>query len=186
MTASTIRARCLALPLVALTLAACGSDDDGSEDPPNRGSSAASGQLSKAELIARADEICADTAERIRARPTPTSLAGIEQFSEENANATDEGVDKLEALTPPDSVKAEYEAFIERAEIVAEQARDVAEAARANDISKVIAATENVASDAESQRLARKIGFKGCRSGSVSPLPPDTAVPDIPSQPPSP
>ena len=45
---------------------------------------------------------------------------------------------------------------------------------------------ENVTSDAESHRFARKIGFKVCRSGSVSLLPPGTSVPDIPSQPASP
>lgn len=178
------RTRCLALPFVALTLAACGSSDEGSNAPPSRGSDAASDQLSKTELIAQADKICSDTAEKIRARPMPTSLAEIAQFSEDNANANDEGVRKLRALTPPDSLKADYEAFTERAEMVGEQARDVAEAARTNDVNKLLSAAGNVASDVESLRLARKIGFKVCRSGPVSPLPPGGALPEIPSPPP--
>lgn len=182
----TIRARWLVLPLVALALAACGSSDEGSSDSPNRSPDAASDQLSKTELIARADKICGDTAKRIRARPAPTSLPDIARFSEENAKTSGEGVDKLKALEPPDSVKADYEAFIKRAEIVGEQARDVAEAARTNDINKAIRAAGNVSVDAESLRLARKLGFRVCRSGPVSGLPPDTAAPEMPSPPASP
>lgn len=181
--ALSIRTWRLALPLVTLTLGACGSADEGPNDSSSRATDAASDQLSKTELIARADEICADTAERIRARPTPTSLAEIQRSTEEAANAADEGVGRLEELTPPDSVRADYEAFIKRAEMVAGQAREVAEAAKTNDIRKVLAATGNVAGDAESHRLARKIGFKVCRSGSVSLLPPGAPPPDIPSQP---
>lgn len=184
MPALTNRTRWLAPSLVALTLAACGSSDESPGDPANRGSDAASDQLSKTELIAQADKICSGTAEKIRARPTPTSLPEIAQFSEGNANANDESVRKLRALTPPDSLKADYTAFTERAEMVGEQARDVAEAARTNDVNKLLSAAGKVASDVESLRLARKIGFKVCRSGPVSPLPPGGALPEIPSPPP--
>lgn len=42
------------------------------------------------------------------------SLADVEQFLQEAADATDEGVRKLKALAPPDSVKADYDAFLQR------------------------------------------------------------------------
>jgi len=53
-------------------------------------------------------------------------------------------------------------------------------------MSTVIAAIGDLAGDDASRRLARKIGFKLCRSGSGSRLPPGAAAPEIPTAPASP
>jgi len=190
-------ARWLALTLVALTLAACGSSNEGSggsssagsNESSSAGSGPASDELSRAELIARGDRICDETSVSIRALGAPTSLADVERFTEQSAAATDEGVDRLKALTPPASVKADYETFLTRLEMVAEQAHDVADAAKSQDMSTVIAAIGDLAGDEESRRLARKIGFRCCRGGTGPILPPGGAtpeMPEIPSQPAAP
>lgn len=184
--ALTLVARCLASTLVALALVACGSSDEGSDGSSKSGSSPKSDRLSKTDLIARADKICRDAAERIRALPKPTSLADVEQVSDGSARASDEAVGRLEALKAPESVQADYAAFVKRAGRAAEQAHDVADAAKTNDINKVIAATGNIAGDAEARRLARKIGFKVCHGGPGSLLPPGASPPAVPNRPASP
>lgn len=82
----------------------------------------------------------------------------------------------------PASVKVDYDAFVERAENVAQRTHAVADAAESKDIGKVMEATGNVAGEAQSHRLARKIGFKVCRGGSVSLLPPGMSTPDVPGR----
>lgn len=177
--------RWVALALVALTLVACGSSGDAGDDSSNP-SSSASDQLSKEELITRADKICVDTAEQIRSQSTPTSLADVRQTFAETARKTGAGVDKLKELKPPDSIKADYEAFLERADRAARQADDAADAAKTGDISEVLAAMGNLERDSESRRLARKIGLKECRKGSGSLLPPGSGAPGVPAAPVSP
>lgn len=177
----------LAPALAALSLVACGASDEGSNQSSDAGAGPSSSKLSRAELIAQADKICAATAAQIRSQPTPTSLAEVRQTLAEAAKATVDGVNELKGLTPPDAVMADYEAFLKRFEMAAQQTQDAAEASKSNDIRAVIEAAGNLNGDSESRRLARKIGFKVCRAGSGSPLPPGGALPDIPGgQPASP
>lgn len=182
-----LAAQRLAPALVALSLVACGGSDEGGNDASNDGSVPSSNQLSREELIGRADKICGDTAAQIRSQPAPTSLAGVRRLLEQAAKTTVDGVDELKELTPPAVLMADYEALLERFEMAAQQAKDAATASKSNDIRTIIRAAGNLNGDSESRRLARKIGLKVCRSGPGSPLPPGATPPEVPGgQPASP
>jgi len=172
--------RWLALPLIALTFAACGSSDGDSDESSSNGSQAASGQaapdsfgeLSRDELIAQADKICEDTGAEILALPKPKTLPEIKQYTKDAAKTTDEAVAKLRELTPDDSTKADFEAFISIAGTVTEQSRKAADAARRQDPAELQEAIADVVKQgAESRRLSQKIGFKKCGVNALTGLP---------------
>lgn len=160
--------RWFALLLVALALTACGSSDEGPSEAPSEGPSDApsgsSEKLSKAELISKADKICEDSRNRLKAIPPPTSVkdyAGAERYGEKVASLLEEGVGKFKDLTPPDSVRSDYAAFVKEGEDQVEASRQLADAGKAKNADEIVAAQRLLKSDAP-RRLARRIGFKVC------------------------
>lgn len=166
--------RWLALALVALTLAACGSSgssEQGSTAAPAKTSSGPSDKLSKAELIAKADKICQDVNKRFQEIPRYKSLLtdyrGVERFGEEAASLSDEAVRRLRDLTPPDSVKSDYTAFVKDIDGQAKVFRRLADAAKAKSSDEIVAArTDRRTLNRKAPMLARRIGFKVCGRGS--------------------
>jgi len=175
------RPRSIALPLVALllaalTLGACGSSDDSSDN----------GELSKAQLIAQADTICRAAGNKIKALATPKSLSDVRAYTKDAAAATADGVGKLEGLSPPAAIKSDYEAFLAIVRNVTKQAAKAADATSPQDAAKLQATLKDVIKQgAESRRLAQKIGFKACGTSAIggtggTPAPAAPAAPVAP------
>jgi hypothetical protein len=79
---------------VALVLAACSSDS---------GSSGGSGRLTKAQYIARADQICKAANRKAQAlgAPTTTDPQALAQFLSKSGRIINDAVDQLKKLNPP-------------------------------------------------------------------------------------
>lgn len=151
------RTRRLALSLVILVtlgLTACGS----------------SGKLSKADLVAKGDKICQEARDKGAKLPRPSSLADIKKLGPDEAKIVDDTVSKLKDLTPPDSVKSDYDAYVKIGARQADLARKLGEAAKAgkgqaiSEVKKVL--TESKQNLTTSRSLAQKVGFKVCGNGS--------------------
>jgi len=186
------RRQWLALAVLALALTACGSSDSsdsgssgstdtgasatrstdtGASGSSSTGSGGSTGKLSKAELTAKADEICKDVNTRLQAVPRYKSLLkdypGVERYGTEFARVIDEGASKFKELTPPDSLKSDYAAFLKEIEDRVDSFRRFAAAGRAKSTDQIVAArTEKRRLSSKGPRLARKMGFKVCGGGS--------------------
>ena len=96
-----MRKTILALTMPMLLLACgCGGGRGNS-------SSSSSSQLSAADLKSQANAICADLNKK-------TAAAAKSQDFDTALSATNDGIKKLEALNPPDSLKDKYQAFLDR------------------------------------------------------------------------
>ncbi len=147
------RPRELALLLVALVtlgLTACGS-------------SGSSGKLSKADLIAKGDEICRQARDKGTKLPKVQSYAGFKQLGPAAAKIIDDTLSKQKGLTPPASVKPDYDAYLDNVAKQSELAHKLGDAAKiGNDQSVQKLLTEASRNVAKGRSLARKVGFKLC------------------------
>ena len=155
------RMRWLAVPALALVLAACGSGEQS-----ETGSSAAPAELTEAELIAQGDAICRDagkTLARLAQPKSTTDYSGVERYGEKLASAAGRAAGKLEALRPPDSAKLDYDAFVKVVDDQAEDARAYVAAGKAKRAGRIrVILAEFRKTNAEASRLAREIGFESC------------------------
>ncbi|HVY11199.1 MAG TPA: hypothetical protein VHB18_13740 [Mycobacteriales bacterium] len=97
------------LALVALTAACGGSSSGGS------GAAGAGRALDKADLVAAANAICVAEAQTGSAVPTPSDINDADQaaaYFDKIDPIIGSATNKLEALTPDDSVAADWNAFI--------------------------------------------------------------------------
>jgi hypothetical protein len=115
-----MRKTILALTMPMLLLA-CGCGGGG-------GSSSGS-QLSAADLKSQANAICADLNKKTAKVSKPQDLDAA-------LSATNDGIKKLEALKPPDSLKDKYKAFIDQLHAGAPILANLVKAVDAKDIAK--------------------------------------------------
>ncbi|MEJ7894905.1 MAG: hypothetical protein WKF94_19895 [Solirubrobacteraceae bacterium] len=149
-------------------LAACGSGEQsetGSSAAPTP-SDGAPGKLTEAELIAQGDAICRDAGKTLGGLAQPessTDYSGVERYGEELASAAGQAAGKLKILSPPDSVKFDYDAFVKVGGDQVEDARAYVAAGKAKRAGRIRAIlAEFRTTNAEASRLARKVGFEVC------------------------
>jgi hypothetical protein len=149
------RTRWLALPLSALLLAACGSSGGD--------------KLSKSDLIAKADKICSDASKQVKALkpPNPRDSGQVQKATSSAAKLAQDAAGKLKDLTPPDSVKADYDTFTTSVSTQADQANTLADALKKKDKAKIRSVFSELQQGASKARTsAQKVGLKKCGSGS--------------------
>jgi hypothetical protein len=145
--------------LAAAVFAGCGGGDD-------------SGELSKDEFIAQADQICADLNETAKADQEEFQalldqgdlMAAADNFDQTAATSAD-ALAELEALVPPAEDQATIDEWLE---ILNEQPRltdEFSAALRAGDVDRIDAIGPEVQSlDAESDAIADEYGMVDCGS----------------------
>ncbi len=125
--------------------------------------------LTASALIAEGDAVC----ERSQATfgevggqfPNGENEANV-AYSEELVGISSLAVEGFDALKPPDSLKAPYEAYVKSQKEVAKWDEDALKAAEAGDLTKYLEAREKRdATQGERQELAEAVGFHVC-SGS--------------------
>ena len=163
-----MRSLAAALALAALVVAGCGGDD--SQDAP--------ATLTKAQYIARADDICRANQNRLEPieqdlQQLPTDAQGrgdtnrIEPILERALEATREGYERLRALPVPAEGKATVERWLASTASAIEAFAGVLEAVRDDDREAAREPSERVDRLSVQQRnLARSYGFKACRSAA--------------------
>jgi hypothetical protein len=137
----------LAASFAALALTACGGG----------------GELSKSELVSKADKICKQTSADLDKIPTPTKPADLAEYGQKASDAIGEGTDKLKDLKPPSSVEKDYNTFTSAAARQKELASELADVAKSGDRAKIQAVlTKAQKADSEGKTAAKNIGFKEC------------------------
>ena len=142
------------------SITACGDDDD---DGGGGGSgSGGSEQLSKAEFIEQADDICKDFTDATEDLTDPEEEDEVLPYLEDALELLDETESKFAALDPPADGEEVHEAqlgTIREFQRLFNEARDLAEG---GDVPGAIALLDGADPGAESDELVKDYGFKDC------------------------
>jgi hypothetical protein len=143
----------LAIPVIA----GCG---DGAE------------QVSSAELVQRADQICTEERDRfdqIQSAPPPSASAAVDQTGD-LIDATESAISDLRDIEPPESQRDTYDGYLNARDEVVDEMKKGKEAAEDRDTAAYGAAQDAVAKGAaERQKLAAELGFKVCSQSAKAP-----------------
>jgi hypothetical protein len=137
----------------ALFLAACGGGGGGG-----------SGQsLTAEEFRQQADAICKQYEDKLSELGSPSSLDDLGDFVDKAVPIIEEGNNKLAELEAPDDLSGDWDRAMELQDENLQVARDLQKAIHDNDTARVQELVSKLdTTDAESTRLARKIGLENC------------------------
>ena len=136
--------------LSAAAAAGCGGGDGGE-------------RLSRAEFVERADAICQKYEARLDALGRPANVAELRSFADRALPIAREGREELGELNPPQELEKRYDAWLERGDEAIEIVERLREAAAEGNQGEIQQIAEDAQrTDAESNRLARELGFEQC------------------------
>ena len=136
----------------ALFLAACGGGGGGSAQ-----------SLTAEEFRQQADAICKQYEDKLSELGSPSSLDDLGTFIDEAVPIIEEGNNKLSELEPPDDLSGDWGRAMELQDQNLQVARDLQKAIHDNDTAGIQELVSQLdATDAESTRLARKVGLEDC------------------------
>lgn len=164
-----------ALTLTVFAIAGCGGGDDGDDTtapvaPPVETTAA----LSKEELVAQGDAICAEVNAAVGTLASSEAAGGVTQAAELYRGMAERLVD----LGSPSDDAAGYSEFSAAAEGLAQAESDVQLAAeRGEDAALVTAETEASSALASFQSAATSYGFDQCGEGPSAPVSGSSGVP---------
>jgi hypothetical protein len=139
--------------LVAAALSACGGDEGGE-------------RLTREELIARADAICAEASAELDALGEPESGPELAGLADEAAAIAESQLERLRDLRPPVEDEGDYAAMLDLTERQIEATRGIAAAAAEGDAEAAQARIAEVQElDGEADDLASAYGFQVCGAG---------------------
>ncbi len=166
----------LVVAVVAATIVLVGGGEDGGGDQGSR-AALSGGKVSKpkskpkpkptltrSELIAKADAICADSKETYKGVYSQTSEESPDvAYSQVLVGISTRAMGRLEALDPPPALASVYDEYLQAQGRVRDYDRQALEAAKAEDSGAYLEARgKRDAEQPERERLARKIGFDVC------------------------
>jgi len=135
--------------LLALTLgiAGCGGED---------------GRLSRAEFVDRATAICARAEERIGELAEPGSVDELATYAREARAITEDGVEDLRELEPPEPLEGGFDRYLESADEVVDLLGELERAAGAGNEEESRRIAGQIGTSAEAQDAARAAGIPAC------------------------
>ncbi|MFN2388575.1 MAG: hypothetical protein ABR575_03060 [Actinomycetota bacterium] len=141
----------MAAALSAVVLASCSED-----------------RLSKADFIARADEICKEADAKTRDLTRPSTAPEVDSFVEAAGDITRDAVARIRSLKPPEQDEAAIAEMLSKVEEALEHLPEMSEAAKDQDLDAMQAAGRELTEAAEdAQTIAAEYGFEVC--GGVAP-----------------
>jgi hypothetical protein len=164
---------CGAVSLLALAIAGCGGGDgeDSTAAAPVETTEAAA--LSKEELLAQGDAVCAEVNAAVGAAGSTSAGAG--EAVVQAANLYDGMVERLKDLGAPSDETAGHAEFISSAEALAQAEENVKLAYEREEPEALESASTSVASAlSEFQSAAREFGFERCAETPTAPSPGST------------
>ena len=140
-------ASCLVLASAGTGLTACGGDDG----------------LSKAEYRKQANALCRQANADLAKIPAPSDVAGLKDYVTKAKQVTTKAVDKMDALQPPEDLKADHDAHIADGRKVISMADELGKAAASNDQAAFERLTkEGDRMDEISDKRAERMGLTDC------------------------
>src|SRR5215210_3402637 len=121
------------------------------------------GGLSKSELVAKGDAICARVNKQIAKEPDPKTAADLERLAKRTVEISGPAIEDMEALDPPSELEDEFEKFVASLKRQRDLTKQIGAAAGAGDTAKV----QRIGADAQKAQaeyasVTKKIGFKEC------------------------
>jgi hypothetical protein len=143
--------RQVAILLGILALAACG------------GGGGSGTTLSAADFRQQADAVCAKYEQKLNEIGQPTSVNELGDFVDKAVPIIEQGNAELEKLQPPDELKADWDRALAIQDENLQKTRDLQDAVHKKDEAAMRKLFTDLGSNqAESQRLAAKIGLQNC------------------------
>jgi hypothetical protein len=151
----------------ALVLAGCGGGADTTTDAGATGATGAQGTpLSEDEFVSQGNEICAEANDQVEALQLPAPdepITALAKPFREAGQITQEGYDKLVALTPPENRQQEFNEFLALGKDSIADSEKAADAAEAGDTQQVQAVIQKAGPrEKKSDALASSIGLDEC------------------------
>jgi hypothetical protein len=152
-----MRARVLAAAALALAAIAvgCGGGGDGGDGGGDR--------LTQEEFVEQADALCADANQQIGALGEPQSIQELATFAAEAVSISEQTLDSLRELNPPEELQAQYDRALE---LLSEQnalGREVVEAAEDGDTARIEELTAQAEPlEEEADQIAVDLGLETC------------------------
>ena len=140
--------RGLAIIAAAAALAACAGEADE--------------RLSREEFAERATAICARAEERLSALREPENVAEVEGYARDAQAITQEGVDDLRGLEPPEELEEAFARYLQQADEVVALLGELEDAAAAGDDAEARRLSARIAEAAEARAAARAAGIPAC------------------------
>ena len=119
-------------------------------------------RLSREEFAAQATAICARAEERLSALRAPENVAEVEGYAREAQSITEEGVDDLRGLEPPEELEEPFTRYLQQADEVVALLGELEDAAAAGDKTDARRLSARIAEAAEAKGAARAAGIPGC------------------------
>jgi hypothetical protein len=120
-------------------------------------------RLSREELIEQGDAICTEYESRVDEIEEPQGQEDVARFVDEAKPVVEEGVDELDALTPPEELEDDYDEWIELSRNGVAVLDDLKAAAAEGDDARVEEIVRGLDDEeAEADRIAQDIGFENC------------------------
>jgi hypothetical protein len=145
------------LGILALVLAACGGGSGG-------GSSTGGGaSLSAADFREQADGICAKYEQKLNDIGQPTSVSELGTFVDKAVPLIEQGNTELQKLQPPAALQSDWDKAMTIQTENLQKTKDLQDAVHKNDQAAMQKLFTDLGSNqAESRRLATKLGLKNC------------------------
>lgn len=127
--------------------------------------------LAKAELVIQADKICADTSKAVASKTPPgnpaeatdAQLKDWAAYFDALVPTAEDGLTKLQALTPEDGDKEAYDGMLAKFETVNNDAKDAQAAAKGGKLDEFKASAEKLGTDqTDANKTATDAGFVEC------------------------
>ena len=127
---------------------------------------ACGGGLSKGELVAKGDAICARINKQVAKEPDPETAKDLQRLANRTVELSNPAIKDMEALEPPSELESDFDKFVASLKRQRDLTKKIGAAAAEGDTAEVqkIGADAQKAQD-EYRRLTGKIGFKECGGG---------------------
>lgn len=125
--------------------------------------SSSSSTLSKSALIAKGDAICKRVNDGIKNVGATNTAADVAKVAPKVHALEQQGVNDLRKLKPPNSLAADFSSFVNKTQVLTDDATKIGAAAKTNDQKTAQAvSTEALSASAAATGSATKLGFKDC------------------------
>jgi hypothetical protein len=123
-------------------------------------------RLSREEFVREATEICAPLERELEALPQPQSLSDLGSYARRAGELTEEGLERLQELRPPEELERPFERYLARVEHVVDLLDDLEAAVADDELDEAQRLTGEIAEVDDAANLARAAGIPACERSS--------------------
>ena len=120
-------------------------------------------RLSKADLVRKANAICAELSDELAARPSPFGSKNLIAYVDASRDDIERAVAALRRLEPPANLEDRYDEWVATGERALDRLSELRRAAKRDDQAEVRRIFRRIVrEDRDSNRLARRLGLRRC------------------------